>query len=89
MTGWVHRLKIRPKYFAMQVDGTKRFEIRNNDRDFKVGDYLWLCEFVGGAYTGKSILVDVTCICTYAQADDYVVLGTSAPLMDSCYTVLK
>lgn len=40
-----HRLKIWTEYYDAVFDGKKRFEVRKNDRDFKVGDRLWLMEF--------------------------------------------
>jgi hypothetical protein len=33
-----HRLKVLIKYADAIMDGTKTFEIRRNDRNFKVGD---------------------------------------------------
>jgi hypothetical protein len=41
-----HKLKILPEYFNAVKEGTKTFEIRKNDRGFKVGDTLLLKEWV-------------------------------------------
>lgn len=49
----IHDLKIIPKYFEDVVFNGKNFEIRRNDRDFKVGDILILREFAAGEYTGR------------------------------------
>lgn len=38
----IHKLKTRPVFFAAIADGSKTFEIRKNDRGFKVGDALVL-----------------------------------------------
>lgn len=38
----VHRLRTLKSYFEAVRDGRKTFEIRYNDRDFKVGDRLLL-----------------------------------------------
>lgn len=57
----IHELKIDPKYFAAVRSGEKRFELRRNDRDFCVGDYLALNEYdrATKAYTGRTELVRV------------------------------
>ena len=74
----VHILKILPKYFRAQAKGKKNFEIRRNDRNFNVGDELWLREYdpKAEAYTENSLVVKVTYITSYMQQKDYVVLGT-------------
>jgi hypothetical protein len=41
----VHILKCWPRYFCELVAGTKTAEVRNNDRDFRAGDYLLLREY--------------------------------------------
>ena len=41
----VHALKIYPEYYEAVKSGKKPFEVRKNDRDFKVGDILALNEF--------------------------------------------
>lgn len=69
-------LKILPEYFQAQADGKKNFEIRKNDRGYKVGSVLSLREFDGKKYTGRRVKVIVTFITDYAQRDGYVVLGT-------------
>ena len=38
----MHLLKISENYFKDIVSGTKTFEVRNNDRNFIVGDFLAL-----------------------------------------------
>jgi hypothetical protein len=60
----IHELKTHPPYFAAVKSGEKNFEIRVNDRDFKVGDTLLLCEYEPDAkrYTGNTIERKVTYI---------------------------
>jgi ASC-1-like (ASCH) protein len=40
-----HYLKLHDRYFDAVKNGFKRFEIRKNDRDFRVGDLLILTRF--------------------------------------------
>lgn len=54
----IHSLKTEPKYFEAVLSGKKTFELRKNDRDFRVGDYLALNEW-DGHYTGSTILVKI------------------------------
>jgi hypothetical protein len=61
-----HELKCWPEYFSALLDGSKRFEARKNDRDFKVGDLLWLREWDAGdagrgfVYTGRELWMRVS-----------------------------
>lgn len=41
-----HQLKCEEQYFEAQLDGTKSYEIRLMDRDFRVGDEIDLLEMV-------------------------------------------
>lgn len=49
----VHELKTLLEYFELVRTGVKNFEVRKNDRDFKVGDLLILQEYDGSKYTGR------------------------------------
>lgn len=73
-----HKLKILPKYFESILDGTKNFELRKNDRDYKVGDDLILEEYDNGAYTGRKAYRKITYVFTggeYGLDKDYVILS--------------
>lgn len=73
----IHELKIAPEYMAALLTGVKNFEIRKNDRDFQVGDRLWLREWDNGKYTRREITAYVTYITSYQQKPGYVVMSTS------------
>lgn len=73
--GAIHLLKILPEYYQSVVSGLKTFEIRKNDRAFKVGDTLYLNEVQEGELTGNSVRVEIIYMTDYAQQENYVVLG--------------
>jgi hypothetical protein len=79
-----HDLKIDPKEFEAIESGAKRFELRLNDRNYALGDFLCLREFDRGSvkYTGRSLTVSVTHIKPgdgAAVSDRYVVMSISEP----------
>lgn len=80
----IHKLKLNAKYYEDSERGIKTFEIRKNDRDYKIGDVLELREYIEdirglGCYTGNVHWK----IITYILDDDlylapgYVCLGLS------------
>ena len=74
-----HELKILPQWFADVNSGKKDFEIRRNDRDFKIGDLLRLKEYEHGKYTGKEVIRKIKYIYkgdgAYGLSEDYCILG--------------
>lgn len=58
----IHELKSWPKYFERVLSGSKRCEIRRNDREFKIGDFIHLREWSkeSEAYTARELLVRIT-----------------------------
>jgi len=59
--GRQHELKCWPEFFREIRVGMKRFELRRNDRNFQVGDVLYLREWDPSTskYSGHECLVDV------------------------------
>ncbi|EOG5418638.1 DUF3850 domain-containing protein [Cronobacter malonaticus] len=57
-----HNLKIWPEHYSAVCAGVKRAELRKNDRDYRVGDILDLCEWDKDdeSFTGEFISVTVT-----------------------------
>jgi hypothetical protein len=49
-----HKVKVWPPFFEAVLSGDKTFEVRKDDRDYRVGDSLLLCEWSpdADAYTG-------------------------------------
>lgn len=61
-----HQLKTWPAFYQAIIDGTKTFEVREDDRGYAVGDTLELCEWepsnaLTGSYTGR----EAHCLVTY------------------------
>ena len=86
-----HILKLNDRYFDAVANGIKTFEIRKNDRDYKVGDTLVLLDVDDndkfltyadhnlGINLNYEVKVAVTYILTHDEFDGisegYVVLG--------------
>lgn len=73
----IHKLKIKPEYFNDVISGKKKFEVRYNDRDFKVGDLIVLEEFKNNRYTNRFLNCEITYILNDQEylKENYVVLG--------------
>lgn len=73
-----HNLKILPNYFQDVYSGKKMFEVRLNDRDYQVGDMLYLQEWSPeDGYTGNYVKKDVYYILddpAYVK-EGFVILG--------------
>ena len=86
-----HELKCVPWSFSAIMDGSKRFEIRKDDRvgEFRPGDVLHLREFVHADnlphhteahYTGNETFVRVLFKTDFEQKPGFVVLSISDPV---------
>ena len=60
------------------AEGRKTFELRKNDRDYRIGDILEMAEFKEGRNTGRTIRSRVVYMQqdTAGLADGYCVMGT-------------
>ena len=75
-----HRLKIKREYFKELISERKNFEVRKNDRDFKVGDFLELHEIdEDGKETTRLALVAVNYILDNPEycKEGYVIMSIS------------
>lgn len=76
----LHCLKTVAPFYNLVKERTKRDEIRKNDRDFRVGDFLELQEFIpeGKKFTGKRIYTKITKILAeelkFCLKQDFVML---------------
>ena len=74
----IYDLKIIPRYYYDIKNNNKRFEVRFNDREYKVGDLLLLRELTTKwGYTNNKILARITYILDDSKycKDNYVILG--------------
>ncbi|CCN48926.1 conserved hypothetical protein [Vibrio nigripulchritudo MADA3029] len=65
----VHELKIQPEFLKAIIEEKKTFEIRKNDRDFKVGDRAKLSD------GSQFVVVRIKYITDFEQKDGYVVFS--------------
>lgn len=84
----MHELKIRPYFFEEILAGSKAFEIRKNDRDYKINDLVLLREFDKQQFTKRMLLVKITSL-----YNDALILNNERPInKDWCiwgFKVLK
>lgn len=84
----IHALKIEKQHFEAVASGRKTFEVRNNDRNFAVGDFLALNETTQvitdtteTVYTGRCCLVEVDYI---LDSEEYLQPGFVAMTIKPC-----
>ena len=70
----IHELKTWPEFYEQVICGAKTFEIRRDDRGFRVGDVLCLREWnpATKTYTGR----------TYYTSVSYTLTGTAVGIAD-------
>jgi hypothetical protein len=75
----LHELKTWPEYFQAVARGDKTFEVRKNDRDFKVNQELLLREYdPEKGYTGRILHRYVSYVLhggNFGIEEGYVILG--------------
>lgn len=76
LTDIVHCVKISPKNFEDVVSERLSFQIRKSERDYKLGDFMYLQEF-DGVFTGKAVPVKINNILREDSGlqDGYVLLN--------------
>lgn len=81
-----HVVKSWSYLFQAINSGLKMHDIRKNDRDYCVGDYMHLLEYdnTTGQYTGKSLIVEITYI-----TDNRIPCAFSSAVLQEGYSVLS
>ncbi|WP_320204651.1 DUF3850 domain-containing protein [Cronobacter sakazakii] len=85
-----HNLKIWPEHYSAVCAGVKRAELRKNDRDYRAGDTLDLCEWDRDdeSFTGEFISVTVTHVADVSDwMPGYVLLSIELALRERAETV--
>ncbi|PQY52711.1 DUF3850 domain-containing protein [Cronobacter sakazakii] len=80
-----HNLKIWPEHYSAVCAGVKRAELRKNDRDYRAGDTLDLCEWDkhDESFTGEFISVTVTHVADVGEwMPGYVLLSIERALAE-------
>lgn len=80
-----HSIRLAKTYFNDVASGKKSFELRKNDREYKVGDMLEMLEFADGRNTGRIIQAEVVYMLEgYTGLEDgYCILGISVKKVDT------
>lgn len=86
-----HDLKVWPEFFAPLERGDKLFELRRDDRDFKVGDWLKLREWAPpdianakpGGFTGARCLRRISYVLRAADVPNFLAPGDGVPRLDA------
>ena len=76
LTNKVHCVKILPDNFDNVISKKMSFQIRKDDRDYRLGDCMYLQEFTN-EYTGRALPVKINHILRESEGlrDGYVLLN--------------
>lgn len=79
----VHDIKVWTQFFWDIKAGRKTFEVRINDRGYKVGDELALHEWeaIGQKYTGRTVRAKVTYVCDIRNIMNEDIVGMSIEVL--------
>ena len=74
----VHQIRLGAQFFGDVLEGRKKFELRKNDRGYKVGDILEMMEFKDGRNTGRIVRVNVVYMLEdfTGLEEGYCIMGT-------------
>jgi len=82
----IHELKTWEEYFKALWEGHKTFEVREDDRNFEVGDMLDLKEYdhIKDSFSGRYIRAEITYKLnggSFGIEKGYCVLGLNDPVL--------
>jgi hypothetical protein len=85
----VHEVKVYQECYEPIIKGKKNFELRKNDRDYKVGDTLLLKEFNRhtGRLTGRQTERYITYVLrggNFTLSSEYVILSIALTRRGKC-----
>ena len=88
----IHQVKIRKCFFEEKIAGRKAWELRLDDRDYQIGDYLGINEIGDdGKETGRFVVEKIVDIVYPGQVPEgalgqgYVILSTVPCELDYYY----
>ena len=90
-----HILKTHPLFFAQIAEGTKCWELRKNDRNFKIGDTLILREYnpLTKRYTDLYLVRTITAIFSddnFGLQKNFVILSIQwIPFSRVCWFIIS
>lgn len=84
----IHELKTHPQYFSMVFSGSKKFEVRKNDRNYQLGDELILKEYVPKGYYEDGLNDDTYTGRILHRRIDYILHGGQFGIEDG-YVVMS
>lgn len=79
-----HEVKLASMSYDDVAGGKRTFELRKNDRGYKVGDILHMLEFKNGKHTGRTIKADIVYMLEEytGLVEDYCILGIKVTAFD-------
>lgn len=80
----IHQIRIANTFYDDVASGKKSFELRKNDRDYKVGDGLEMMEFKDGKNTGRIIKANIIYMLEEYKGleEGYCILGIDVEAAD-------
>lgn len=85
----IHHVKCLKEYFELVWQCKKTFELRKNDRNYRVGDVVVLHEVNGGELTGRTVMIKIAYLLEdcqeYGLAAEHCIFSWNTLLKSSTY----